>query len=120
MNTFLLQARYSTGAWARMLRVRDDRTGALRTLVESLGGSLERMFWDVENCTGFAIAEFPDSVSAAALITAVTGTGSFTAVGAHELLTQEQMYDALTMARSAYPGYRAPGSAAIDPDVAVG
>jgi len=114
MNRFLIQAKYSSGAWARMLKVADDRTTAARKLYESLGGSLEWMYWDVENCIAFVVAELPDSVSAAAVITALSRTGSFTTVEVHELLTQEQIHDALMLARSVRDVYSPPGSAAID------
>jgi uncharacterized protein with GYD domain len=114
MCRFLIQAKYSSGAWARMLKVADDRTKAARILYESLGGSLESMYWDVEHGLAVAVVELPDSVSAAAVITALSRTGSFTAVEVHELLTQEQLHDALMLARSVRDVYSPPGSAAID------
>jgi uncharacterized protein with GYD domain len=116
MSTFLIRARYSSGAWARMLKITDDRAAAARTMFESLGGSLECMFWDVENGAAYAIAQLPDSVTAAAVLTALTKTGSFTAVETHELLTQEQLHDALLMARDLSNVYTVPGSAAFDRD----
>jgi hypothetical protein len=47
-------------------------------------------------------------------------TGSFTAVEVHELLTQEQLRDVLTLARDVAQVYNAPGSAAIDRSLAAG
>jgi uncharacterized protein with GYD domain len=114
MGTFLIRAKYSSAAWARMLKVADDRTRAVSALMDSIGGTLERLYWDVGDAAAFAIARLPDSVSAAAVITAVTRSGSFTGVEAHELLTQEQMTEALTLARDVGSHYRVPGSAAID------
>ncbi len=114
MSKFLVQAKYSGGSWARMIKVADDRVGAARSLVESLGGCLESMYWDVENCTAFAVADLPDSVSAAAVITAMATTGSFTAVEVHELLTQGQLHDVLMLARDVSQVYDAPGNAALD------
>jgi uncharacterized protein with GYD domain len=118
MATFLIKARYSTGSWSRMLQVTDDRATAAGELVESLGGSLERIYWDVESCTAFLLAGLPDSVTAAAVITTMARTGSFTAVEAHELLNQEQMRDAVMLAKDASRVYRPPGSAVIERDLA--
>jgi uncharacterized protein with GYD domain len=120
MSKFLIQGKYAGGSWARMIKVTDDRTGAARSLVESLGGCLESIYWDVENCTAFAVADLPDSVSAAAVITTMATTGCFTAVEVHELLTQEQLRDVLMLARDVAQVYNAPGSAAIDRSLAAG
>jgi uncharacterized protein with GYD domain len=114
MCRFMIEARYSPGAWARLLKVTDDRTQAARGLMESLGGSLERMDWNVETGTAFAVAELPDTVCAAAMITALTKTGSFTGVEVKELLNQEQMQEALVIAREVSKAYSPPGSAAFD------
>ena len=65
---------------------------ALPALMESLGGSLERIDWDVQNCAAYAVADLPDSVTAAVVLTATARTGAFISVEAHELLSQEQMH----------------------------
>lgn len=120
MGKFLIKAKYSSGAWARMLKVTDDRTGAVRHLAESLGGSLHSMYWSVEDASAFAFADLPDPVTAAAIITAVTRTGTVVGIEAHELLTQEQLHDALTLARDAAQVYSPPASTAIDRDAVPG
>jgi uncharacterized protein with GYD domain len=114
MSRFMIKFTYSSGSWARMINVADDRSRAGRLLMESLGGSLERIDWDVENCAAYAVAELPDSVTAAAVLTATARTGAFIGVEAHELLTQEQMRDVLMLARDAAQVYEPPGSAAIE------
>ncbi|HUB37616.1 MAG TPA: GYD domain-containing protein [Streptosporangiaceae bacterium] len=115
MARFLIKFTYSSASWARMINVADDRTRAGRVLMESLGGSLERIDWDLENGAAYAVAELPDSVTAAAVLTATAKTGAFAGVEAHELLTQEQMHDALMLARDAALVYQPPGSAATEP-----
>jgi len=114
MSRFMIKFTYSSASWARMLKVTDDRTRAGRVLMESLGGSLERIDWDVQNCAAYAVAELPDSVTAAAVLTATAKTGAFVAVEAHELLTQEQMHHVLVLARDAAQVYEPPGSAAVE------
>ena len=111
---------YSSGSWARMVKVADDRTTAVRTLVESLGGSLESMYWDVQSCASYAIADLPDPVTAVAVATATTRTGAFTSVEAHALLTEDQMHDALTLAKFGAQVFDPPGSSAIDPGARAG
>lgn len=117
MSRFMIKFKYSSASWARMIKVADDRTRAQRVLVESLGGSLERIDWDVENCAAYAVAELPDSVTAAAVLTVTARTGAFIGVEAHELLTEEQLHDALMLARDAALVYEPPGSAAVEPDL---
>jgi hypothetical protein len=115
MSRFMIKFTYSSASWARMINVADDRTRAGRVLMESLGGSLERIDWDVQNCAAYAVADLPDSVTAAAVLTATARTGAFIGVEAHELLTQEQMHDVLMLARDAAQVYEPPGSAAVEP-----
>jgi uncharacterized protein with GYD domain len=115
MSRFMIKFTYSNASWARMINVADDRTKAGRVLIESLGGSMERIDWDVQNCAAYVVAELPDSVTAAVVLTATARTGAFISVEAHELLTQEQMHDVLMLARDAAQVYEPPGSAAVEP-----
>jgi len=116
MNKFLIKARYSSGSWARMISRHDDRAAAVNSLMESYGGSLDAIYWDVESAAAYALAELPDSVTAAAVVTAMTRTGAFTGVEVHELLTQSQLRDALVLAGDASRVYKVPGYAAMSPD----
>ena len=58
---------------------------------------------------GLAIADFPDSVAASAVQTAIIKTGAFKSVDTHELLTQQQLSERLVLARDATEVYEAPG-----------
>lgn len=100
---------YSSDAWARMIKSPGDRTAAVRQLADSLGGSLESMYWMFGPYDGIVIADVPDSVGAAALSVAVTSTGSFKQVETHELFTQEQLGQLLSRAVEVTQGYQAPG-----------
>ena len=100
---------YSSDAWARMIKSPGDRTAAVRQLADSLGGSLESMYWMFGPYDGIVIADVPDSVGAAALSVAVTSTGSFKQVETHELFTQEQLGQMLSRAVEGTQGYQAPG-----------
>jgi uncharacterized protein with GYD domain len=114
---FMVKFTYSSASWARMLKVPEDRASAVAALMEHLGGSLEAIYWEVETASAYVIADLPDSVSAAAVITAVTKTGAFTEVRVHEVLTQDQLRDMVALAQSTDEVYRPPGQAAIERDV---
>jgi uncharacterized protein with GYD domain len=108
---------YSSASWARMLKVPEDRASAVAALVGHLGGSLESIYWEVETASAYVTVDLPDSVSAAAVITAATKTGAFREVHVHEVLTQDQLREMVALAQSTDGVYRPPGHAAIDRDV---
>jgi uncharacterized protein with GYD domain len=116
MCKYVIKFTYSSGSLARMVKVIDDRTTSVRALVESLGGSLDAMYWDVQKSASYAIADLPDAVAAVAAISATAKTGAFISVEADELLTESQIHDALTLANDASLTYDPPGSSAIEPD----
>jgi uncharacterized protein with GYD domain len=68
---------YTSEAWARMIQSPGDRTAAVRQLTDSVGGSVECVYWMFGAQDGLAIFDVPDSVSAAAVSVAVGSTGSF-------------------------------------------
>lgn len=115
MGKYLFTAHYSTGSWARMVKSPDDRTAATRSLMESLRGSLDQMYWTAHDGVAHTIAELPDLVSARTVVNTALKTGVFTSVKVQELLTQDQLSDTLTLTRSAEQFYEAPGKAAVEP-----
>jgi len=117
MLKYVVNFAYSNASWARMLKVPEDRASAVAALMEHLGGSLDSIYWEVETASAYVIANLPDSVSAAAVITAATKTGAFKEVHVHEVLTQDQFRDMVALAQSTEDVYRPPGQAAIQRDV---
>lgn len=65
----------------------------------------------------YAIADLPDSVSAAALVAAATKTGAFKDVKVHEVLNKDQIREMVVLAKDTADAYRPPGQAAIDRDI---
>jgi uncharacterized protein with GYD domain len=114
---FVIIFTYTSASWARMLKVPDDRVSAESALMEHLHGSLEAIYWEVETASAYVIGNLPDSVSAAAVITAATKTGAFKEIHVHEVLTQDQLRDMVALAQSTDQVYRPPGQAAIERDV---
>jgi uncharacterized protein with GYD domain len=114
MAKFAIKFSYSNASWARMLSITDDRATAVAALLEHLGGKLDAMYWEVEHAAAYVIGDLPDSLSAAAAITAATRTGAFKDVEVHQLLTQDQLREMCALARSLEHVYRPPGAAAVD------
>jgi len=112
MSKYMFTGHYSNGSWARLVQASDDRASAFDTLLRSVDGSLDVMYWSVRNGAVRAIAELPDAMTAKAVVTAIVKTGAFTSVEVEELLSQEQLHDTLVLARSAEMFYEAPGQAA--------
>ena len=71
---------HSSEAWGRMISAPGDRTAALRPVLDSVGGSLDAMYW----MSGDHLAT-------------------------HELFSQEQLGETLARARNATQVYRPPG-----------
>jgi uncharacterized protein with GYD domain len=100
---------YSSGSWARMINSPGDRTTVVQHTLESLGGTLECLYWQMGTHDGYAIGDVSDSVTAEALAAAMTKTGAFKSVEAHELLTQQQLIESLDLASDAAQVYEVPG-----------
>lgn len=115
MGKYMFTARYSPGSWARMVMSSDDRTASMRSLIESLGGSLDQMYWTAHDGAAHTIADLPDPVAARTVANTVLKTGAFTSVKTQELLSQDQLTDSLALTRSAQQFYEAPGLAAVEP-----
>ena len=81
----------------------------MRQLADSMGGTLESIYWMSGPYDGFDIIDVPDSVSAAALSVTLTSSGAFKHVQTHELLSEQQMGQALEKGRNSSQAYRAPG-----------
>jgi uncharacterized protein with GYD domain len=99
---------YSAASWARMISAPGDRTAAVRRMLDSVGGSLESVYWMFGGHDGFVIADIPDSVAAATVSVAAASTGAFDHSVTHELLTQEQLEQALRQAQKSAREFPAP------------
>lgn len=112
MPKYIAVGSYSSASWARLMRCMDDRTAAASTFAESLGGSLECIYWEISTRSVYAIVDMPDSTTMAAATAAITQTGAFKTVDTHELLTQRQLCGVLELAGDVSKLYRPPGEPA--------
>jgi len=118
MPKYMYLCTYSSGSWARLLRISDDRLKAIRELMESLGGSLDCAYWEVSARSAFAVADMPDSASAAAATAVLNHTGAFKRVEVHEVFTHDQFTGMLELADNVSDRYKVPGSELLADDSA--
>lgn len=107
MSSYLLQASYSVGALAAMIKKPQNRTEAIRKAIEKLGGSLGGLWLSFGDYDVVAILEMPDNVSAAAMALAIGAGGACTSVKTTPLLSVEEGMLALKKAGSS--GYKPVG-----------
>jgi len=116
MPTYMLNGTYSSGSWARLIRIVDDRSAAVDELMRSMGGGLEHVYWEVSARAVHAVVDLPDSSSAAAAAGVLNQTGAFRSVEVEEVLTQAQFTDVLQLADDVSQTYRVPGQALLEDD----
>jgi uncharacterized protein with GYD domain len=106
----MFQGCYTSEAIAGMIKKPEDRSAAVRSLVESVGGKLEG-FWLTFGESDFVlIMQLPDSQAAAALALAVAASGSLHDCKTTELLSWADGVSALKKAAAAK--YQPPAKAA--------
>lgn len=109
MAKYVMFFSYTGDTWAGLISHPEDRVTVARHVVESVGGTLESIYWMLGDRDGLAIVDAPDSVSAAAISLAVTSSGAFKHNETRELLTQDQLTGALTRAKELTSAFRPPG-----------
>ena len=90
-----------------MLKKPEDRTKAIRPVIEKLGGSLVGAWFAFGEHDLVVIVEFPDNVSAAAFSLAATAGGALRSIKTTPLIDLAEGIGA--MKRAAESGYRPPG-----------
>lgn len=105
MPKYMVQVSYTGEGLKNLHKDRaEGRTAAVKALMQSVGGKLEVMYWCLGEYDVVAIADLPDSASAAAVEIAASSSG-MVRTRATQLLTAEELDLALTKAVK----YRAPG-----------
>jgi uncharacterized protein with GYD domain len=74
---YLLEASYTgTGVQGLMKDGGSKRRAAAKTLIESLGGKLEALYYAFGETDVIAVADLPDNAAAAAASLTISGSGS--------------------------------------------
>lgn len=101
---------YTHEAWANMIKNPTDRSAAAGQLAEALGGSIESFHWMFGEYDGIAIANLPDSVSAAAVSVAVSSSGALAKGTTTQLFDHDDQAALLELAKTALAAYHPPSS----------
>ena len=65
---------YTSDAWARMIQSPGDRSATIRQVADSLGGSVECVYWMFGTHDWMVIIDVPDSISSAGIAPQFTAT----------------------------------------------
>ena len=107
MPLYMTQFAYSREAWATLTDNPQDRSVAVRELLEANGGRLVSWYLSFGEFDGLLIYEATDDASAGALTLAVAKSGHFRATKTVPLFTSEESVEILR--RAGEMGFRAPG-----------
>jgi uncharacterized protein with GYD domain len=107
MAHYLIRLKQSPETFQRLIASPEDRRSAAKALVEAGGGSLEGYWYAFGEHDVVVLAQFPDNVAAASVITRVAASGAFAGGETTVLMTVEEMLEAL--GRAAATEYRPPG-----------
>ena len=92
MSLYMSTFGYTPEVWAALVESPRDRRDMLAArLFGTFGGQLQGFWYCFGEYDGYALAELPDNVSAAAVSTAVVATGSFRHFDTTVLLSVEEM-----------------------------
>ncbi len=90
MPKFVTFFSYTGDSAKSMINKPTDRSAAARTLVESLGGSMDSFYWMQGKHDGLFTYTLKDSASAAALALAVASTGAITRIETHQIFDRDE------------------------------
>src|ERR1700693_1749024 len=108
MPLFLSQVAYNEEGWQALVSNPQNRLEAIRPVVDKLGGRIVNAYYAFGDYDFVLIAEFPDSVSAAALAIAAAAGGAVKSIKTTPLMEASEGLEALR--KAAASGYRAPTS----------
>jgi uncharacterized protein with GYD domain len=108
MPMYLTRFSYTPETWARLAKKPEDRSGAAKTYIESVGGKLVGFWYAFGDYDGYVVWEAPDNVSMAAVALAIGSGGALSKWETVVLLTIQETLDALGKTGSV--SYRAPGA----------
>lgn len=98
MPLYLVQASYTPQALAAMVKSPQDRSQAIRPLVEGTGGRLRDVFFCQGDYDLVVLIEVPDAEAANAIALAAVGAGHLKAYKTTALFTPEETMGAMRRA----------------------
>lgn len=108
MAYYLIQIAYTPDTWAALVKNPQNRLGAIRPVVEGLGGSIVGGWLAFGEYDIIGVLQMPDNASAAAISIAISAGGAAKAVKTTPLMAWEEGIEA--MRKAAVAGFRPPNS----------
>jgi len=107
MRLYLIKEQYNTEAAKGILSSPEDRTEAVRPILESLGGKLCHFYIAYNEDVVYLIVKLPNEESLAALLMAIKAGGTINSISATPVMTATDAVKVFKKARSIK--YRPPG-----------
>ncbi len=98
MPHYLIQAAYTSDAWATMIKNPADRGAALGKLVEKLGGKVQAFYFCFGEYDVVSIVELPDNGASVSAALAAVAAGHLKNLRTTPLLTNEETMKAMKKA----------------------
>ena len=106
MSHYLVQARYSTDGCAALLKNPQDRTEAVRAMIEKLGGTYVQSYFTEDLGQLVGLVELPDDRAMACLSAAVRASHAIAEIGVTKLITSSDAVELFQQAAGV--DYQAP------------
>lgn len=107
MPYYMVQAAYTSDAWAAQIKQPANRAEQLRAMMEKVGAKLVSFYYSYGEYDVVLIVEAPDNVKASAGSLAAAAGGAIKSIKTTPLLTAEEGVEAMRLAGAS--GYRPPG-----------
>jgi uncharacterized protein with GYD domain len=107
MPLYMTQFGYTPEAWAALVDNPEDRSAAVREVIESMGGRLVSWHLSFGDYDGMVIYEVPNDATAGAVVLSAVRHGHLRAVKTTPLFTAEEAME--MMRRAGGTVFRAPG-----------
>jgi len=91
MPLYMIQFAYTKEAVANLVKNPEDRTTAVKDMIEKLGGRVLDMYFTFGDYDGFVIVELPDNVTALAGVAASRTAGHLAELRTTVLMTSQDM-----------------------------
>lgn len=107
MPHYLVQGSYSAQGISGLISSPEDRSVALRSMVEGVGGRIESIYFTFGDADVVAIFELPDNATMAAFSMAAGASGALSNLKTTVLIPMSEGVEAAR--KAAGMGYRPPG-----------
>jgi hypothetical protein len=108
MGLYLSRARYNAESYKAMLAKPEDRTPAVKALFEAAGQRLLQIWFSPTTCDVFMVSD-GDIKSGATIEVVAMASGAYSEVAVVELVTMQQLAEAMKSGAAIAAKFRAPG-----------